>query len=133
MEGVGFEPTKAEPPDLQSGPFGRSGTPPRRKQCIFFDRQNRVKLNVSRIGEADKVDDSTQHVVRATSEPWRDANVRRVVAREAHRDVDESPASGGREPVPGTKKPFDETRFSTFRHRLPVVLPSYQRRQRHQN
>ena len=30
VEGVGFEPTKAEPSDLQSGPFGRSGTPPAR-------------------------------------------------------------------------------------------------------
>jgi hypothetical protein len=29
VEGVGFEPTKAEPADLQSDPFGRSGTPPR--------------------------------------------------------------------------------------------------------
>jgi hypothetical protein len=28
LEGVGFEPTKAEPSDLQSDPFGRSGTPP---------------------------------------------------------------------------------------------------------
>ena len=28
VEGVGFEPTKAEPPDLQSGPFNHSGTPP---------------------------------------------------------------------------------------------------------
>ena len=28
VEGVGFEPTKAEPTDLQSVPFGRSGTPP---------------------------------------------------------------------------------------------------------
>ncbi len=28
VEGAGFEPAKAEPPDLQSGPFGRSGTPP---------------------------------------------------------------------------------------------------------
>ena len=28
MEGVGFEPTKAEPSDLQSDPFNRSGTPP---------------------------------------------------------------------------------------------------------
>ena len=28
VEGVGFEPTKAEPSDLQSGPFGHSGTPP---------------------------------------------------------------------------------------------------------
>ena len=26
--GEGFEPSKAEPPDLQSGPFDRSGTPP---------------------------------------------------------------------------------------------------------
>ncbi len=28
MAGAGFEPAKAEPPDLQSGPFGRSGIPP---------------------------------------------------------------------------------------------------------
>ena len=28
VEGVGFEPTKAEPTDLQSAPFDRSGTPP---------------------------------------------------------------------------------------------------------
>ena len=31
MEGGGFEPPKAEPPDLQSGPFDRSGTPPQNK------------------------------------------------------------------------------------------------------
>ena len=30
VEGVGFEPTKAEPTDLQSVPFGRSGTPPQK-------------------------------------------------------------------------------------------------------
>lgn len=35
MEGVGFEPTKAEPSDLQSDPFGRSGTPP--LTIYFFD------------------------------------------------------------------------------------------------
>ena len=29
VEGEGFEPSKAEPSDLQSDPFGRSGTPPR--------------------------------------------------------------------------------------------------------
>ena len=34
MEGVGFEPTKAEPSDLQSDPFGRSGTPPLIKRRI---------------------------------------------------------------------------------------------------
>ena len=28
VEGVGFEPTKAEPTDLQSVPFDHSGTPP---------------------------------------------------------------------------------------------------------
>ena len=28
VEGEGFEPPKAEPSDLQSDPFGRSGTPP---------------------------------------------------------------------------------------------------------
>lgn len=31
MEGVGFEPTKAEPSDLQSDPFDRSGTPPKNR------------------------------------------------------------------------------------------------------
>ncbi len=29
VEGVGFEPTKAEPADLQSAPVDRLGTPPR--------------------------------------------------------------------------------------------------------
>ncbi len=28
LEGEGFEPSKAEPSDLQSDPFDRSGTPP---------------------------------------------------------------------------------------------------------
>jgi hypothetical protein len=32
VEGGGFEPPKAEPADLQSAPFGRSGTPPERKR-----------------------------------------------------------------------------------------------------
>ena len=44
VEGVGFEPTKAEPPDLQSGPFGRSGTPPQRKRRILLDGSDGVKL-----------------------------------------------------------------------------------------
>ncbi len=29
VEGEGFEPSKAEPADLQSAPFDRSGTPPK--------------------------------------------------------------------------------------------------------
>ena len=35
VEGGGFEPPKAEPSDLQSGPFGHSGTPPRGR---YFNR-----------------------------------------------------------------------------------------------
>jgi hypothetical protein len=31
MEGGGFEPPKASPTDLQSVPFDRSGTPPKRR------------------------------------------------------------------------------------------------------
>mgnify|MGYP000359698484 CR=1 FL=1 len=31
VEGDGFEPSKAMPSDLQSDPFGRSGTPPRER------------------------------------------------------------------------------------------------------
>lgn len=34
VEGEGFEPSKAEPTDLQSAPFGRSGTPPQ-MNCLF--------------------------------------------------------------------------------------------------
>jgi hypothetical protein len=37
VEGGGFEPPKAEPADLQSDPFGRSGTPPiSGKRTIIF-------------------------------------------------------------------------------------------------
>ena len=32
MVGVGFEPTKAKPADLQSAPFDRFGTPPANDQ-----------------------------------------------------------------------------------------------------
>ena len=36
VEGEGFEPSKAEPSDLQSDPFGHSGTPPLSKLRIVF-------------------------------------------------------------------------------------------------
>ncbi len=35
VEGEGFEPSKAEPTDLQSVPFGRSGTPPKKQSDII--------------------------------------------------------------------------------------------------
>jgi hypothetical protein len=34
VEGAGFEPAKAEPSDLQSDPFGRSGTPPKKRRIL---------------------------------------------------------------------------------------------------
>lgn len=44
VEGVGFEPTKAEPSDLQSDPFDRSGTPPTKiKQDIVAENTLKVK------------------------------------------------------------------------------------------
>ena len=39
LEGEGFEPSKAEPSDLQSDPFDRSGTPPNETvNCECFTR-----------------------------------------------------------------------------------------------
>ena len=52
VEGGGFEPPKAPPTDLQSVPFGRSGTPP---HLSFKIKQSKVKepalalLNLSRL------------------------------------------------------------------------------------
>ena len=43
VEGEGFEPSKAEPSDLQSDPFGRSGTPPNETadyECIMIISQS---------------------------------------------------------------------------------------------
>jgi hypothetical protein len=45
VEGGGFEPPKAEPADLQSAPFGHSGTPPKNQRggilliCLFSVNQ----------------------------------------------------------------------------------------------
>ena len=36
VEGEGFEPSKAEPTDLQSAPFDRSGTPPKFESRILM-------------------------------------------------------------------------------------------------
>ena len=37
VEGGGFEPPKAMPADLQSAPFGRSGTPPAKERGIVSE------------------------------------------------------------------------------------------------
>ena len=36
VEGGGFEPPKVEPADLQSAPFGRSGTPPNKVRILYM-------------------------------------------------------------------------------------------------
>ena len=45
VEGGGFEPPKAEPSDLQSDPFDRSGTPPKRKPLIVLEGAQPCQLN----------------------------------------------------------------------------------------
>ena len=47
VEGEGFEPSKAEPTDLQSVPFDRSGTPPTEPSIILIPR-NHVKKKVNK-------------------------------------------------------------------------------------
>ena len=42
VEGGGFEPPKAPPTDLQSVPFGRSGTPPQYHQKTKVRKQTRI-------------------------------------------------------------------------------------------
>ncbi len=42
VEGEGFEPSKAEPSDLQSDPFGHSGTPPQQIFKTGADYRNRT-------------------------------------------------------------------------------------------
>jgi hypothetical protein len=37
MEGEGFEPSKAEPADLQSAPFNHSGIPPKNKRTLLCE------------------------------------------------------------------------------------------------
>jgi hypothetical protein len=58
MEGEGFEPSKAEPSDLQSDPFDRSGTPPERVKrapstfefrlsfFVLLGRKERTKVEI---------------------------------------------------------------------------------------
>ena len=43
VEGEGFEPSKAEPTDLQSAPFDRSGTPPKLSRA-FWEKKNRLSI-----------------------------------------------------------------------------------------
>ena len=45
VEGVGFEPTKVRPADLQSAPFNHSGTPPIVRQYSFMSNQRSQQEN----------------------------------------------------------------------------------------
>ena len=48
VEGGGFEPPKVEPADLQSDPFGRSGTPPSFNLGIILAKTRTVKLFIAK-------------------------------------------------------------------------------------
>jgi hypothetical protein len=50
VEGGGFEPPKAEPSDLQSDPFGHSGTPPRGHHINNIDRIWSLAMSYSHMG-----------------------------------------------------------------------------------
>ena len=43
---AGFEPAKAKPPDLQSGPFGHSGIPPCEPDQIVFDTTRELAVGL---------------------------------------------------------------------------------------
>ena len=45
VEGGGFEPPKDEPSDLQSDPFGHSGTPPKMQAAYSADEDPRCQQN----------------------------------------------------------------------------------------
>ena len=49
MEGGGFEPPKAEPSDLQSDPFGHSGTPPQGIN-IYIEIKWNLAMSYSHMG-----------------------------------------------------------------------------------
>ncbi len=51
MEGGGFEPPKAEPSDLQSDPFGHSGTPPRGHFINNVDGIKSLAMSYSHMGK----------------------------------------------------------------------------------
>ena len=62
VEGEGFEPSKAVPSDLQSDPFGRSGTPPRGGH--INKKMDAVKQKTKVVGLiADKVSNSCKKIV----------------------------------------------------------------------
>ena len=103
VEGVGFEPTKAKPSDLQSDPFGRSGTPPglaSKKDAKVCLRERLVSTTICVLSK------QFGNVPFSNSEmsPWRSGNFGRC------RD------SLGAEP--GRRQP-SVARWPTLRHRCP--------------
>ena len=65
VEGEGFEPSKAEPTDLQSAPFDRSGTPPNEPAIILSFLVN-VKLLSTR-----PLNGAPARHLHPTLAPWR--------------------------------------------------------------
>ena len=60
VEGEGFEPSKAEPSDLQSDPFDRSGTPPKREVAHYSPVESYCQpfdfhFSLARIRQSNKI------------------------------------------------------------------------------
>jgi hypothetical protein len=53
VEGGGFEPPKAEPSDLQSDPFDRSGTPPKMQARNCLAEPDRLSTAINIRGKSD--------------------------------------------------------------------------------
>ena len=54
VEGEGFEPSKAEPADLQSAPFGHSGTPPQNKRGIVMQQAYDVNRPIATLAPTER-------------------------------------------------------------------------------
>jgi hypothetical protein len=61
VEGGGFEPPKAEPSDLQSDPFDRSGTPPKMQARYFVAGWWQVSTEIQQLN-AVNADASISHI-----------------------------------------------------------------------
>jgi hypothetical protein len=63
VEGEGFEPSKAEPSDLQSDPFDRSGTPPKMQARNCLADPDRLSTEMNRTGRERRVQSISRHLL----------------------------------------------------------------------
>ncbi len=79
VEGEGFEPSKAEPSDLQSDPFDRSGTPPAKRR-IMTGRRHCCQWGTTKGADLSRGASRTREIIgmrsvlQALSQPWSTVN-----------------------------------------------------------